>query len=424
MLEPGTQPGELALDLLLATRFDLGQLALERRDALAAERRLQLAGGARPGLRREGQLALDALDACGQAARRAGHLLGAQAQALVCRARLIDPPCERVMALGALGQQALRPAPAVDRRLQQGLDARSLRARLPDPLLGLAQLLAGRPRAVARELQARFQQLVLEALMQLGSLGLALQRPQPRARLALDVERPVEVLLRALELQLRAPAALAMLAQSSRLLDQQAPLARPGVDDRVDAPLGDDGVRLLAEARVGEHLDDVGQAGARAVEAVAALARAIEAAHDRDLAQRQIDGAVAVVEHDLHLGLAAGLHAAPATEDHVLHRLPAHRQRRLLAHRPQHRVGHVGLARSVGADHHADTRTEVQSGAVGKGLEALQRERLQAHAARSSPRHSPSSVSTATRAASCSACFLLRPLPLPSTRPSTRARTS
>ena len=36
--------------------------------------------------------------------------------------------------------------------------------------------------------------------MQLRRLGLALQRPQPRARLALDVERAVEVVLRAASL--------------------------------------------------------------------------------------------------------------------------------------------------------------------------------------------------------------------------------
>ena len=37
--------------------------------------------------------------------------------------------------------------------------------------------------------------------------------------------------------------------------------------------------------------------------------------------------------------------------------------------------------------------------------------------------HSPASLSTASRAASCSACFLLRPVPLPSSCPSTTAAT-
>jgi hypothetical protein len=62
--------------------------------------------------------------------------------------------------------------------------------------------------------------------VQLGGLGLALQRPQARARLALDVERPVEVVLRAIQLELRAAAALAVLAQPGRLLDQHPAVAR------------------------------------------------------------------------------------------------------------------------------------------------------------------------------------------------------
>ena len=191
--------------------------------------------------------------------------------------------------------------------------------------------------------------------MQLGGLGLALERAQARARLALDVERAVEVLLRALELELRAAAALAVLAEAGGLLDQQPPVARLGGDDRLDAALGDDGVHLLAEAGVGQHLEHVDEPAARAVEPVLALAVAIEAAQDRDLADRQVERAVGVVEHDLDLGRAARLHAAPAAEDHVLHRLAAHGERRLLAHRPQHRVGDVRLARPVGPDDDADT---------------------------------------------------------------------
>ena len=78
-------------------------------------------------------------------------------------------------------------------------------------LLGGAQLAGQRRDAVARELEAPFEHLALEPGVQLRGLGLALERPQPRARLALDVQRAIEILLRALELQLRAPAALAVL---------------------------------------------------------------------------------------------------------------------------------------------------------------------------------------------------------------------
>ena len=208
--------------------------------------------------------------------------------------------------------------------------------------------------------------------MQLGRLGLALERAQPRARLALDVERAVEVVLRALELELGAAAALAVLAEAGRLLDEQPPVARLGGDDRLDAALRDDGVHLLAQAGVRQHLEHVDEPAARAVEAVLALPRAVQPAHDRDLADRQVDRPVGVVEHDLDLGRGARLHAAAAAEDHVLHRLAADGERRLLAHRPQDRVGDVGLARAVGADDDRHAGCELQLRAVGEGLEALQ----------------------------------------------------
>ncbi len=83
--------------------------------------------------------------------------------------------------------------------------------------------------------------------MQLGGFGLALERAQAGARLALDVQRAVEVLLGALELQLRPAAALAVLAEPGRLLDQQPAIARLGGHDRVDPSLGDHRVGLLAE---------------------------------------------------------------------------------------------------------------------------------------------------------------------------------
>ena len=73
--------------------------------------------------------------------------------------------------------------------------------------------------------------------MQLGGLRLAFERTQVRPRLALHVECPVKVLLGALELQLRAPAALAVLAEPGGLLDQQPAIARLGGDKGLDPTL-------------------------------------------------------------------------------------------------------------------------------------------------------------------------------------------
>ncbi len=176
----------------------------------------------------------------------------------------------------------------------------------------------------------------------------------------------------------------------------------------------------LPEPGVGEDLHHVDEPALRAVDAVLALPRAVEPAGDRDLARGQVDGAVAVVEHDLDLGLRARLHAVGAGEDHVLHRLAADGQRRLLAHRPQHRVGDVGLAGAIRADDHGHAGRELEPRAVRERLEALQRDRPQMHA--SAPQCG--SASSAAAAAACSASFFERPEPRATSAPSTVADTS
>src|SRR6185312_9837658 len=175
----------------------------------------------------------------GERLARGGDLLAAQANALVRRAALIRAPREHVTALGVIRQRPLGTSAALDRRLQLGVDLLARRARLGDGVLGRGELGLTPAERVLRKLPARLQDLALEPLVQLRRFGLALERAQPGARLALDVERAVEVLLRAFELQLRAATALAMLAQPGRLLDQQASVARLGGHDLLDAPLRD-----------------------------------------------------------------------------------------------------------------------------------------------------------------------------------------
>src|SRR5439155_13029174 len=246
------------------------------------------------------------------------RLLAPQLDALAPRARAVQALRERVVAARALGQGPLGAAAAGAHCSQAVLNLRARAARLAHSLLGVAQPGRESGAAVARQLQPRFERLALQARVQLGRLRLPLQRPQPRASLALHIQRPVEVLLCALQLQPRAAPALAVLAQAARLLDQHAALARLGGDDLLDPALGYDRVRLLAQTGVGQRFDHVGEPAARAVEPVGALARALQAPRDRYLAQRQVEPRAGVLEHDLHLGRTARLHARRASEDHVL----------------------------------------------------------------------------------------------------------
>ena len=231
----------------------------------------------------------------------------------------------------ALGQGLLGRLPAPGDLGELALDPLALGARLRGGVLGGGELGLVAAQIVAGELPPRLERLALEPGVQLGGLRLALERPQPRAGLALDVERAVEVVLGAGELQLRAAPALAVLAEPGRLFDQHPAVARLGGDDRLDPALRDDRVHLLAEPGVGQHLDHVDQPAARAREPVLAFATAVEPPHDRDLGRAQPEHPLAVVEHQFDLGAAGALAARRPAEDHVLHRLPADGQRRLLA---------------------------------------------------------------------------------------------
>src|SRR5215211_4387873 len=215
--------------------------------------------------------------------------------------------------------------------------------------------------------------------MDVRRLRLTLQRAQPAAGLPLDVERPVEVVLGALQLELGAPAPPAVLAEARRLLDQQPPLARTRVDDLLHSALTDHRVHLVTEVGVGQRLDHVDQATPGPVEAIFALAVAAKPPADGDLGE--LAGcAFPVVEDDLYLRVTAGGFAVSAREDHVLHRLATDRQRTLLAQGPENCVGDVGLAAPVWADDDAHAGRELQPSAFGERLEPLDGDRAQMHA--------------------------------------------
>src|SRR3954447_8005358 len=202
---------------------------------------------------------------------------------------------------------------------------------------------------------AKLPRLALESGVDVRGLRLALERTKAAAGLALDVERAIQVVLRALQLELGATPSLAMLAEAGGLLDQEPALPRARVDDLLDAALADHGVHLVAEVRVGKSLDHVDEPAAGAVEAVLPVAVTVEPATNRNL--REVTAvAVAVVEDHLHLGVAARRFAVASGKDHVLHGLAANGQRTLLPHRPEHGVGDVGFTASVGPDDHAHAR--------------------------------------------------------------------
>ena len=247
-----------------------------------------------------------------------------------------------------------------------------------------------------------------ERLGALGSGRLQLERLETGAQLALDVPGSFEVGGDARELGLGALPAALELSEPCGLLDEAAALVRPREQHLIDGALGDDAVQLAAEPGLREEVAHVEAADGLAVEQVVAVARAVEPAHDRELAARDADAAVAVVEHQLDLADAARRVLLGAREEHVLARLRADLAGRLRCHGPLQRVGDVRLARAVRPDDDGDPALEAQLDRIAERLEAAQTDRAQVHS-----RPSLSMRSSASWAAACSEAFLEGPSPVP-----------
>ena len=227
--------------------------------------------------------------------------------------------------------------------------------------------------------QARLGDLPAQRLGPLGGGRLELQRAQAGAQFALDIARALEIGGDAGELGLGALSPPLELAQPGGLLDEAAALVRPRQQHLVDGALGDDAVQVAAEAGLGQQVAHVEAPHGLAVEQVVAVARAIEAAHHRQLVARDADAAVAVVDHELDLAHAARGVLLGAGEEHVLPGLGAQLAGRLRGHGPLQRVGDVGLAGAVRADHDRDAGLEAQLQRIAERLEAAHADCAQMH---------------------------------------------
>ena len=141
---------------------------------------------------------------------------------------------------------------------------------------------------------------------------------------------------------------------------------------------------------------DVAQPALGPVDEVLALAGAVEAARDLDVA----DGLQRVdleggrffgfnrrswrrgrhpAQPQTHLGGAGGLPRIAAVEDDVFHLVAAQALGALFAKHPRQRVGHVALAAPVGADDGRDSPVEGQLRPVGKRLEPRNLQTIETH---------------------------------------------
>ena len=115
-------------------------------------------------------------------------------------------------------------------------------------------------------------ELLGQAAVAAGGVGLALQRLEVPPDLLHEVAEPLEIDRRRLEAPLGLLLALAVLEDPGRLLDDGPPVLRAGLEDGVEAPLAHDHVLGAAHPGVGEQLGDVEEPARLAVDGVARLA--------------------------------------------------------------------------------------------------------------------------------------------------------
>ena len=224
-------------------------------------------------------------------------------------------------------------------------------------------------------------QFGLELLVAAGLAGLALEGADLAVELADDVAQAQEVGVRLLELAHGLLAVGPEAGDAAGLLEDGAAVLGAGGEDRVDLPLGHDGVRGGADARAHEEALYVAQAAGGLVEIVVRVAVAEDAAGDGDLVVLGAEVLLAVGEGDGDLGHAQRLVGVGAVEDHVRHRGAAQRRGALLAEDPADGVGDVALAAAVGADNGGDARLEDEAGFRCEAFEADDFECLEVHGA-------------------------------------------
>ena len=219
----------------------------------------------------------------------------------------------------------------------------------------------------------REREIGLQVVVARRDLGLLAEALELAREFAGDVAHARAVVARVLEPQLGLAAALAVFRHARGLLEEHAQLLGARRDDARDHALLDDGVGARAETRAEEDVGHVAAADVLVVQVIAGVAIAGEHALHADLAvlrPRPADAPEAVVEHQLDRRAPHGLAAGRPREDHVLHVLAAQLLRRRFAEHPAHRVDHVGLAATVGADHADQLAGDLDRGRVDEGLES------------------------------------------------------
>ena len=231
------------------------------------------------------------------------------------------------------------------------------------------------PRQVAEfpggDPQVEAAKLVLQRLVSFRLAHLPIEAAQLTLHLVQDILHPRQVRPGILHLPLRLLLPDAELGHTRRLLDDHPLLFGPGVDDRQDLALLDDGVSAGSRAGVEEELGDVLEPAGDLVDEELALAVAESPAGHLDLGIRFVPRggrAVVVSEGEGNFGHSQRPGGVGPGEDDVLKRLAAEIGRSVLPQHPADRVHDVGLPAPVGADNRCNPVGKFENRLVVEGF--------------------------------------------------------
>ncbi len=396
-----------------------GELALERGDIV----RQPLAFGAqRP--RFDARSLVVALQLVAALADVGGALLGRACPGVEQLQPVAGVGRGPVAVGGPLGRggQLVRQSPVLGTQLGQPLRGDRMRPLAPgEGVVGDVERLSRRrdPRLGRGPLGVvmtalEVDEAVADGAVLAGHPRLALQRADARLELGEDVAQAHGVGRRLGQPALGVVGPQAQAGNAGRVLEQAAALLRALAQSRIHQPLADDRVRL-ADRR--DELLDVLQPHPAAVDQILVLAAAKGAAGDRDLAERQRQVAVGVVERQDDLGHRLLGALVRTGEDDIVGSAAAQVGVALLAEHPAQRLGHVRLARPVRPDDRGDPAVEDERRRAGEALEPVYVEPLEEnrHPALVTPNPSASGLDATTRRGGGSArrAHFARPASLP-----------
>ena len=222
-------------------------------------------------------------------------------------------------------------------------------------------------------------QFIAQDQIAAGFLRLVAQRLHLQLQFGDFIVDTQQVFLRALELAFAVLLAVTELGNARRLFKHAAALGAFHAKQLVDLALADDGITLMAQARVHKQLVHVAQPHSLTVDVIFTFAAAVIASGHGDFAFFHGENAAGIINDQCDLGkpyLGALLRSA---ENHVLHFAATQSAGALLPHNPANSIGNIGLAAAVGTNDGSDILGEIQNGFVRERLKALDFERLQIH---------------------------------------------